>query len=115
MRLYVRFFLALIMVGACFVLLGVASQDAPKPDGAALYKQKCAMCHGVDGKGFPAIKSQDFTDPKWQAATKDKAIITITKFGKKGSVMPGFDKKMTEEEILAVVAHIRTLNSEKKK
>lgn len=87
---------------------------AGKPDGAALYKQKCAMCHGADGKGFSAIKTPDFTDPKWQESTKDKAMFALIKLGKKGSPMPAFAEKLKDEEIQAVVEYIRTLDGKKK-
>lgn len=89
-------------------------QAADQPDGAALYKQKCSMCHGPEGKGFPALKTPDFTDPKWQESVKDKALVEMIKQGKKGTPMPAFAEKLKPEEIDAVVAFIRTLNSKKK-
>jgi cbb3-type cytochrome c oxidase subunit III len=97
------------------VLVGASAfQAAPPPDGTAIYKQHCAMCHGADGKGFAAIKTPDFTDPKWQASTKDKEIVEVIKNGKKGTPMPAFSKKLKDDEMRAVVAYIRSLDSKKK-
>jgi mono/diheme cytochrome c family protein len=73
------------------------------------------MCHGVDGKGFPAIKTPDLTDPKWQAANSDEEITEVIKNGKKGTPMPAFADKLKDEEIQMVVKFIRTLDSSKKK
>ncbi len=105
----------LALLGFCILIASLTFRAGQKPDGAEIYKKNCAMCHGVDGKGFSAIKTPDFTDPKWQAATKDKAMVTIIKLGKKDSVMKGFADKLGEAEIQAVAAYIRSLNSEKKK
>src|ERR1039458_6225190 len=43
-------------LSAGLLICVAALQAAPAADGAALFKQKCSMCHGTDGKGFAAIK-----------------------------------------------------------
>ena len=106
-------FKLLLIVGG--VLATTLAFQPPVPDGAAIFKQRCVMCHGADGKGFPAIKSPDFTDPKWQAAAKDKEMVDAIKNGKKGTAMMPFGDKLKDDEIQALVAYIRSLNSAKKK
>ena len=81
----------------------------PGADGSAVFKNNCVMCHGEDGKGFPALKTPDFTDPKWQASTKDKEIREVIKNGKKGTAMVGFADKLKDQEISAVITYIRLL------
>ncbi len=103
----------LIAAGLCFIALATQAED--KPAGADLYKQKCSMCHGADGKGFSALKTPNFTDPKWQKSVKNRDLIEIIKNGKKGTVMPAFADKLQEDEIQALVGYIRSLDSEKKK
>lgn len=93
----------------------VALQAAPAAGGAAVFKQKCSMCHGADGKGFAAIKTPDFTDPKWQASVKDKEIAEVIKNGRKGTPMPAFGGKLKEEDIQALVRYIRSFDSSKRK
>ncbi len=115
MKSWMRIYLRLILTGTSVLVVALGFQAAPQPDGAAIYKERCSMCHGVDGKGFSAIKTPDFTDPKWQASVTDKEIVEAIKNGKKGTAMPAFADKLKDEEIQAVVAHIRSLNSEKKK
>ena len=83
--------------------------------GRNLFIRDCKECHGADGKGFAALKTPDFTDPKWQRSLKDKDIIETIKNGKKGTPMPPFADKLKEDEIQELVNYIRSLNSEKKK
>lgn len=112
MKSLVRLSLVLSIVAPLLVFQAVA-KTADKPDGAAVFKEKCTMCHGPDGKGFAAIKTPDFTDPKWQASITDDQIIETIKNGKKGTPMPPFGDKLSEDEIKAVAAYIRSLGKKK--
>lgn len=79
-------------------------------DGNALYAAKCAICHAKDGRGLPNWRSKgqpDFSDAKWQKSRTDAQIADATKNGK-GKYMPAFKAKMSDEEITAVVARIRS-------
>jgi len=99
----------------CLVAVGLLVSSfayhaaVPGADGSAVFKNNCVMCHGEDGKGFPALKTPDFTDPKWQASTKDKEIREVIKNGKKGTAMVGFADKLKDQEISAVITYIRSL------
>ncbi|HXJ93842.1 MAG TPA: c-type cytochrome [Terriglobia bacterium] len=106
----------LISLAAIGVALGSFAQAAPEePDGAAIFKTKCSMCHGQDGKGFAAIKTPDFTDPKWQASVTDQQIFDTIKGGsKKNTMMVAFGSQLKDDEIHALVKQIRSFNSAKK-
>ena len=98
------------LVGSGLLVSSLAYQAAvPAADGSAIFKKNCMMCHGADGKGFSALKTPNFTDPKWQSSTKDKEIREVVKNGKKGTAMPAFGGQLKDEEISAVVAYIRSL------
>ena len=79
-------------------------------DGAAVYKAKCASCHGADGKGqSPMGKKMNLRDlgsPEVQKQT-DKELYDWTAIGK--GKMPGYKDKLSDEEIKALVAHMRGL------
>lgn len=106
----------LLIVAAVALLTGsILERAEEKPDGAEIFRAKCSMCHGVDGKGFSALKTPDFTDPKWQASVKDSEILNAIKSGKKDTAMPAFADKLSEKEILAVLQQIRSFNGKKKK
>jgi cbb3-type cytochrome c oxidase subunit III len=116
MRFQVSTFFKVLGVGAFLLIFNFALQAGPAPDdGGDLFKQKCSMCHGVDGKGFPALKTPDFTDPKVQASLSDKEITETIKNGRKGTAMPAFADKLSDEQIHSLVTYIRSLDSSKKR
>lgn len=77
-------------------------------DGAALFTaNKCVGCHGAEGKGNPNIKGvPNFTDASWQKKTTDQEMIETIKNGHKP--MPAYKDKLSEEQIRALVAHVRS-------
>ncbi len=106
---------ALRVFGFALLVEASALQAAPPSDASALFKQNCSMCHRMDGKGFPALKTPDFTDPKWQASQTDKDLTEAIKNGKKGTPMPAFSGKLKDEEIQSLVQYVRSFDSSKKK
>ena len=83
-------------------------------DGAAVYKSKCAVCHGADGKAAtPAAKAMAASDLTSAAAQKmtDAQLIEITTKGK--NKMPGYEKSLSAAQIKEVVAHVRELGKKK--
>jgi mono/diheme cytochrome c family protein len=90
------------------VLLAVAI-PAKSDDAAALYKSKCQVCHGADGKGSPAgqkMGAKDFQSPEVQKQT-DAELIKVTKDGK--GKMPKYDGKLTDAQITQLIKYIRSL------
>jgi len=93
------------------VLLGLTmiARPAFADDTEALYKSKCQMCHGADGKGSPAgqkLGVRDFHSPE-VAKESDAELIKITKEGK--AKMPKQEGKLTDDQIKELVAYIRKL------
>ena len=78
--------------------------------GAAVYKAKCASCHGPDGKGETAIgksmKLKSLASAEVQKTTEADLTKVIT--DGKGK-MPAYKGKLSADEIKALVAYIRTL------
>ena len=79
-------------------------------DGAALYKAKCASCHDADGSGQGTMGKKmnlrDLGSPEVQAQS-DAELFAWTADGK--AKMPAYKSKLSEEEINALVAHMRTM------
>ncbi|MHB8655761.1 MAG: c-type cytochrome [Terriglobia bacterium] len=115
MRLLLRICFTFVLVGAGLLILARGLQAAPPDSAADNFRTKCSMCHGPDGKGFSAIKTPNFTDPKWQASKKDSELLDAIKNGRKDTMMKGFSDKLKEDEIESLVKYIRSLNSSKKK
>jgi cytochrome c6 len=80
-------------------------------DGAAVFKSKCAMCHGPDGAGQTAmgknLKLKPLGSAEVQKLTDEELTKTIT--DGKGKTMPAYKTKLSADQIKAVVGFIRTL------
>lgn len=97
---------------AVVVLAAVAFWSNPlkAEDGASLYKAKCAMCHGPDGKGAtPMGKNlgiRDLTSADVQKQSDAELTTTISKGKNK---MPAYGAKLTPEQIGQLVGYIREI------
>lgn len=93
---------------ACIFLMSVTAQGDDKS--AALYKAKCAVCHGAAGKGdSPAGKAMgvvSFSDPK-AAGKSDAELKDAIEKGK--NKMPAYGKSLKPDEIQGLVAYVRSL------
>ena len=93
-----------------FLVIAPAAFAGGGPDGAAIYKAKCAMCHGPDGAGQTAMgksmKLKALGSAEVQKLT-DAEMIKIITDGK--NKMPAYKGKLQTGDIEAVVAFIRTL------
>ena len=88
-----------------------ARADAPPTWGA-----NCASCHGKDGKGQTMmgrkLSIKDLTDPKVQAGFTDAQATAAIRDGVTDSgteKMKAFGSKLSDAQIAALVAYIRTL------
>jgi len=81
------------------------------PDGDVLFSRNCASCHGKDGraKTFKAKfnHARNLADPRWQAAIADEHLYESILRGK--DKMPAFGKKLSEDEVAALVTYVRML------
>jgi mono/diheme cytochrome c family protein len=78
--------------------------------GEALYKSRCAACHGADGKGQTSMgKANNIRDlgSADVQAQSDDAITGIIGGGK--GKMPAYGKSLKADQIKDLVAYIRTL------
>ena len=95
-------------------VLGMMVAPAALADDAAIYKTKCAVCHSADGSGDSAMGKKtgvhDFRSSEVQKMTDAQLIDILTK-GK--AKMPGYDKKLTADEIKGLVAYVRELGKKK--
>lgn len=90
--------------------------------GKDLFVQFCAHCHGLsgDGDGFNAEyldkEPAELSDEKFQAKKNNHQIFRAIQKGgvgvRKSHLMPVFGNTLSEAEIWALVAYIRTLGDE---
>jgi len=104
-----------ILAGA--TCLTFAAYTAAGADVAANWTTHCASCHGKDGKGqtkagrMASVK--DMTEESYQASFQDDRAYTQIKEGLKDEKgkerMKPFKEKLTDDEIKALIAHVRSL------
>jgi cytochrome c6 len=87
------------------VLLGAGAVRAD--DGATLFKQRCASCHGPDGKGKTKMGEKmgvkDLTAIKASEAEIQKTIAD----GKPGTKMLGYKGKISDADIKALATYVK--------
>jgi cytochrome c6 len=76
--------------------------------GKGIYDQHCTSCHGADGRGIMVGTTGDksFTAGSTILVKPDGELKTFIRNGK--GIMPAYRGILTEEQILDVIAHIRT-------
>ena len=98
------------VVMALALVFAVTMTCSGQSDAASLYKAKCQVCHGADGKGDTPmgkkLGAKDFHSPE-VAKLSDADLFKITKEGK--DKMPPYDKKLTDDQIKDLVKYIRSL------
>lgn len=95
---------------AAFVLLGAGAIDASAQEGEKLFLERCANCHGPDGKGQSArakkMGLRDLTAAEVQKQTDTQFADMISKG--KGN-MPAFAKQIDERQTKLLVEYLRAL------
>lgn len=101
------------LVGAA---LGSAALSAAAPDGPRLWLTNCSDCHGRDGRGRTEegrrLGITDLTNPQVQDSFTDPQAFRVIKKGLKddhGTVMHATYYRLTDDEIAALVSHVRSL------
>jgi mono/diheme cytochrome c family protein len=102
--------LLVISIAALVLALTPAQAQSSPTDAAALFKSKCAMCHGPDGAGnTPMGKKLSVRDLRSAEVQKqpDADLMHVIAQGK--AKMPAFGKSLNEDQIKLLVTYIREL------
>jgi len=85
--------------------------------GRVLYREKCALCHGVqaDGNGMRreglSRRPVNFRGRDWRESTDPRHVYSVVSEGKRGTSMPAWPT-LSEEERWAVVAYVLSVAEE---
>jgi mono/diheme cytochrome c family protein len=97
--------LVLLIVTLAVALFVLIPNLSWAEDGAAIYKTKCAACHGADAAGKPAAKIPSLVSDdakKLSDADLTKAITETAKH-------PAGVKSLPADDVKTVVTYIRSL------
>lgn len=100
MKFHIRNFNGLILLIAVSLLIVSCKTE----NGAELYTNNCATCHGTDLNGG---NGTSLVDGVWQYGAEDNYIFRNIKFGIPHLGMPSFQASLSDDEIKAIVKHIR--------
>ncbi|MBA4138301.1 MAG: cytochrome C [Opitutus sp.] len=108
----------LLMSAKLFLLVALlgAAVSAHAAAAKANWLTNCSECHGKDGRGRTGegkkLKITDLTNPTVQASFTDAQAFKVIKHGLKddrGDVMHSTSYRLTDDEIAALVKHVRSL------
>jgi mono/diheme cytochrome c family protein len=83
--------------------------------GQAIYRRRCAGCHGADGKGGPPKEeflkaASNLVDDQWDHGSTDGEIFAVIKNGVPPDlVMEGWGDRLSDTDIWNVVNFLRDL------
>jgi mono/diheme cytochrome c family protein len=102
--------LLLIALGAC----GGGSVAGDTKDGAKVFAQACATCHGPTGAPDETMVAKlgvkNLTTPEFHGRATHELIVHQVRNGSANHIMPSFDGALTDQQIDAVAAYVLTLS-----
>jgi len=79
----------------------------------ANWERHCSKCHAEDGSAATKLgerlEIKDYTDPASLAELSDEDLFNMTKDGVDGTKMPGYGKKLSDQEIHDLVKYMRAM------
>jgi len=113
-------FTVVLGAAAAFLLFAGRGGAPPANPTEAIYRKHCAGCHGQTGRGdglearLTFLKVPDMTDRARMGALSDEFLATSIAKGSAAlggtAGMPGWDHLLTQDQIRALVAYIRTFS-----
>ena len=89
-------------------LSGQEHDEAAAMRAAPVFQAQCVQCHGAEGKGDQSQGAPNLTDPIWLYGG-DAMTIRETLWNGRGGVMPTWEGRLSEEEILALAVYVHSL------
>lgn len=95
----------LVMTIAIALFIVAPNLSWAADDGGAVYKAKCAACHGADATGKPAAKIPSLVSDEAKKMSDADMAKAVTEKPKHAGVA----KSLTPDQVKMVVAYIRSL------
>ena len=99
-----------IIIAVFIAIPAVSLAQKNQRRGEDIFQEKCVGCHGPDGRAQTdigkALQAADLTSDAIQQKSDSQLSKSVR--GGKGK-MPAFENKLADDEIKAVVAHVKQL------
>lgn len=80
-------------------------------EGAAIFAENCASCHGADARGMRELGAPDLTDEAWIYGGDDASMFATIHDGRQGW-MPAWEDRLTAAERMMLALYIQDLGTE---
>lgn len=101
---------------ACSIDTAAPTAAATTADlGAEVWTERCAPCHGVEGRGDGPVaaglspKPKDLSRPRLPEERRPPSRMEVIRSGREGTAMVGFATQLSPEELTAVTTHVQAL------
>ena len=105
-----------LIIGAVAIIAALSATSLLAADGAELYKEHCAKCHGADGKGNTKmgqkVGAKDYSNAKtWENLTDANAVKAVKEGvkDKDGKVVMKPTEGVSDTDAKAMVDHMKSL------
>ena len=83
----------------------LAGDAAAEQVGMAIFRSRCADCHGMDARG---VRGPDLTQV-WASGRSDDGLFRTVRRGIPGTEMPAQSARTPDDEVWKVLAYLKTL------
>ena len=98
---------AVILIATALIAVAASSLQATDfKNGITVYAEYCEQCHGPSGNGMGGMGGMGELRSYVKLMRTDEELFTSIRDG--NMAMPGFDGVLTTDEILDVIAYMRT-------
>lgn len=102
---------AVLLLAACLAAAGCDQLMPQRTPGEALWRKRCAECHGLDGAGntprYMGNPSADLIDDNWRHGGEEGSWEVVIREGVFGQ-MPA-NEDLTPEQVRDLVRHLKEL------
>jgi len=74
--------------------------------GKTRFDALCSACHGVDGRGNPALGAPNLVDNAWLYGSNIESVVAAVRDGRNG-VMPAWRGRLSDDEARLILAWIK--------
>jgi len=90
-------------------IAGKEADAAAAAEGATVFADNCAACHGDDGKGNRDLGAPNLTDAIWLYGNGDVETLTATVTYSRAGAMPAWAGRLSESQIRQVATYVHQL------
>lgn len=89
-------------------VLSLSGKGESSEEGATIYAENCAACHGEDGKGMREMGAPNLADAIWLYGG-DKASIAAQVHNPRHGMMPAWGDRLPDETIKQLTIYVHSL------